>query len=83
MFTVNWLDLPGALRRCLSSTNPINCERQRRASQDAPRDVLAKRPDGPPLGGRRIRRTGFVETEKNYRRIMEYQQLWMLKAALD
>jgi hypothetical protein len=26
---------------------------------------------------------GFVETEKNYRRIMVYQQLWMLKAALD
>jgi putative transposase len=26
---------------------------------------------------------GFVETEKNYRRIMGYQQLWMLKAALD
>jgi hypothetical protein len=24
-----------------------------------------------------------VETEKNYRRIMGYQQLWMLKAALD
>ena len=25
----------------------------------------------------------FVETEKNYRRIMGYQQLWMLKATLD
>ena len=26
---------------------------------------------------------GFVETEKNYRRIMGYRQLWMLKASLD
>ena len=26
---------------------------------------------------------GFIETEKNYRRIMGCQQLWMLKAALD
>jgi len=25
----------------------------------------------------------FVETEKNYRRIMGYQQLWMLKATLE
>jgi hypothetical protein len=25
----------------------------------------------------------FVETEQNYRRIMGYQQLWMLKATLD
>jgi hypothetical protein len=25
----------------------------------------------------------FVETEKNYRRIMGYQDLWMLKAYLD
>ena len=26
---------------------------------------------------------GFIKTEKNYRRIMHYQELWMLKAALD
>ena len=25
----------------------------------------------------------FVETEKNYRRVMGYQNLWMLKAHLD
>ena len=27
--------------------------------------------------------TSFVETEQNYRRIMGYRDLWMLKAHLD
>ena len=78
MYTINRLGLPGQLRRCLSSTNLIDStnsgvrRRTRRVTnwQDASMAV-------------RWAAAGFVETEKHYRRIMGYKQLWMLKAFLD
>jgi putative transposase len=78
MYTINRLGLPGQLRRCLSSTNLIDStnsgvrRRTRRVTnwQDASMAV-------------RWAAAGFVETEKHYRRIMGYKQLWILKALLD
>ena len=77
MYTINRLGLPGDLRRCLSSTNLIDStdsgvrQRTRRVSnwQDASMAL-------------RWAAAGFLETEKHYRRIMGYKQLWMLQALL-
>jgi hypothetical protein len=78
MFTISRLNLPGALRRCLATTNLIDSThsgvRQR-----------TRRVTNWQSGSMAIRwaPASFVETEKNYRRIMGYQQLWILKAVLD
>lgn len=78
MFTVNRLNLPGSLRRCLCTTNLID-------STDSGVRHRTRRVTNWQSGLMALRwaAAGFVETEKNYRRIMGYQQLWMLKAALD
>jgi len=78
MFTVNRLNLPGSLRRCLCTTNLID-------STDSGVRQRTRRVTNWQSGSMALRwaAAGFVETEKNYRRIMGYQQLWMLKAALD
>jgi transposase-like protein len=78
MFTVNRLELPASLRRCLCTTNLID-------STDSGVRHRTRRVTNWQSGSMALRwaAAGFVETEKNYRRIMGYQQLWMLKAALD
>jgi putative transposase len=78
MFTVNRLNLPASLRRCLGTTNLID-------STDSGVRQRTRRVTNWQSGAMVLRwaAAGFVETEKNYRRIMGYQQLWMLKAALD
>jgi len=78
MFTVNRLNLPASLRRCLCTTNLID-------STDSGVRQRTRRVTNWQSGAMVLRwaAAGFVETEKNYRRIMGYQQLWMLKAALD
>jgi putative transposase len=78
MFTINRLNLPGALRRCLGTTNLID-------SSDSGVRQRTRRVTNWQHGNMALRwaAAGFVETEKNYRRIMGYQQLWILKAALD
>lgn len=78
MFTVNRLGLPAALRRCLGTTNLID-------STDSGVRQRTRRVTNWQSGSMVLRwaAAGFVETEKHYRRIMGYQQLWMLKAALD
>jgi putative transposase len=78
LFTVNRLDLPGSLRRCLSSTNLID-------SSGSGARQKTHRVTNWQSGAMALRwaAAAFVETEKNYRRIMGYQQLWMLKATLD
>jgi putative transposase len=77
MFTINRLNLPGPLRRCLATTNLID-------SSDSGVRQRTRRVTNWQHGNMALRwaAAGFVETEKNYRRIMGYQQLWMLKAAL-
>ena len=78
MFTVNRLNLPASLRRCLCTTNLID-------STDSGVRQRTRRVTNWQSGSMALRwaAAGFVETEKNYRRIMGYQQLWMLTAALD
>jgi transposase-like protein len=78
MFTVNRLELPASLRRCLCTTNLID-------STDSGVRHRTRRVTNWQNGSMALRwaAAGFVETEKNYRRIMGYQQLWMLKASLD
>jgi transposase-like protein len=78
MFTVNRLGLSPTLARCLVSTN-----------------VIESRHSGVRLRTRRICRwrdgkmvlrwvaAALLITERNFRKIMGYRDLWMLKAALD
>ena len=77
-FTVNRLDLPGALRRCLCTTNVIespNSGIRRRTGR------VTRWTDGSMV--LRWVASALVETEKSFRRIMGYEQLWMLKSYLD
>lgn len=78
MFTINRLGLPGTLRRSLATTNIIESPhsgvrmRTRRVSNWQ--------------GGSMVLRwaaSGFLATEKNFRRMMGYSDLWILAAALD
>jgi len=78
MFTVNEMGLPKDLRRCLCTTNIIESPhsgvrmRTRRVSnwQDG-KMVL------------RWATAAFLETEKHFKRMGGYKQLWMLKSYLD
>ena len=78
MFTVNRLGLPGALRRCLTTTNLLDSthsdvrQRTRRVTHWQHGQMAL-----------RWAAAAFVETETSYRRIMGHAQLWMLKAHLD
>jgi len=77
-FTVNRLGLPGALRRCLCTTNVIespNSGIRRRTGR------VSRWKDGSML--LRWVATALIETEKSFRRIMGWKQLWMLKSYLD
>lgn len=77
-FTVNRLGLPGALRRCLCTTNliesPYSGVRQRtgRVSRWKNGSMVL-----------RWTASALLETEKSFRRIMGCEQLWMLKSYLD
>ena len=77
-FTVNRLGLPGALRRCLCTTNVIESPnsgiRQRTGR-------VTRWTDGSMV--LRWVASALIETEKSFRRVMGYEQLWMLKSYLD
>jgi putative transposase len=78
MFTINRLDLPGTLCRCLGTTNIIESPnagiRQRTGRVTRWRD-----------GQMALRWTAaaLLSMEKRMRRIMGYQQLWILEAHLQ
>lgn len=77
-FTVNRLGLPGALRRCLCTTNVIespNSGIRRRTGR------VSRWKDGSMV--LRWVASALIETEKSFRRIMGCEQLWMLKSYLD
>ncbi len=77
-FTVNRLGLPGALRRCLCTTNVIespNSGIRRRTGR------VSRWTDGSMV--LRWVASALLETEKSFRRIMGCEQLWMLKSYLD
>ncbi len=78
MFTINRLDLPPRLRKCLGTTNVID-------STHAGVRQKTRRVTNWKNGAMALRwaAVSFVETEKNYRRIVGFDQLWMLKAHLD
>jgi len=78
MFTVNRLGLPSSLRRCLCTTNVI----------ESPNGTVRQK-----IGRVRHWRDGnmvlrwaasaFLASEKSFRRVMGWHQLWMLQANLD
>ena len=77
-FTVNRLGLPGALRRCLCTTNVIespNSGIRRRTGR------VSRWTDG--SMALRWAASALIETEKSFRRIMGCEQLWMLQSYLD
>lgn len=78
MFTINRLGLPPRLRKCLGTTNVID------STHSGVRQKI-HRVTNWKNGAMALRwaAASFVETEKNYRRIVGHDQLWMLKAHLD
>lgn len=78
MFTVSRLGIPTALQRCLCSTNVIEStfsgtrSRTRRVTHWQSGDMAL-----------RWAASALVETEKQFRRLMGYQFLWMLEAHLQ
>ena len=78
MFTINRLDLPSSLRRCLASTNII--ESPNAGLREKTGRVTHWR-DGQMV--LRWTAAALVTLEKRMRRIMGHQQLWMLAAKLQ
>lgn len=77
-FTVNRLGLPPSLRRCLSTTNLIESPhsgvrmRTRRVSRWRNQEMVMY-----------WAASAWSDTEKNFRRIQGYKDIWILKSALD
>jgi len=78
MFTINRLDLPGSLRRCLASTNII--ESPNAGIREKTGRVTRWR-DGQMV--LRWTAAALVTLEKRMRRIMGHQQLWILETKLQ
>jgi transposase-like protein len=78
MFTVNRLGLSPSLTRCLVSTNVI--ESPHSGVRLRTRKICRWR-DGKMV--LRWAAAALLMTEQNFRKIMGYRDLWMLKAALD
>jgi transposase-like protein len=77
MFTINRLGLPKALRRCLGSTNVIESPNSGIRS----RTRRVKNWQGHAMVVRWVA-ASLLDMEKRFKRIMGYQQLWMLEAKL-
>lgn len=77
-FTINRLGLPPKLRRCLATTNIVESPtsgvrlRTRRVTNWKDGSMVL-----------RWAAAAYLETEKSFRKIIGYQELWTLKAALD
>jgi transposase-like protein len=78
MFTINRLGSPSELRRCLGTTNLI--DNGHSALRDRVRRVKHWQSGSMAL---RWAAVAFDAVSKGFRRIMGYQHLWILKAALD
>ena len=76
-FTINRLGLPPSLQRCLATTNIIE-------SPHAGVRIRTRRVTNWQNGSmaRRWMASAFLRTEKNFRRIMGYRELWTLEAIL-
>jgi transposase-like protein len=75
-FTINRLKVPPSLHRCLATTNLI--ESSQSGVRMRTRRVCRWRANMPA----RWVAAAFLATEKNFRRIMGYRDLWALKAIL-
>jgi transposase-like protein len=76
-FTLNRLDVPPSLHRCLASTNVI--EGPHSGVRMRTRRVCRWRDSGM---AKRWMAAAFLATEKNFNRIMGYRDLWALDAIL-
>jgi putative transposase len=76
-FTINRLEVPHSLHRCLASTNLI--ESSQSGVRMRTRRVCRWRADMPA----RWAAAAFLETEQHFNRVMGYRDLWALKAILD
>jgi transposase-like protein len=78
MFTINRLELPGTLRRCLGTTNLID-------SSHSGMRQRTRRVTNWQNGSMALRwaASALEATARNFRKIMGHQQLWILKAYLD
>ena len=77
-FTINKLDLSPSLRRCLGTTNIIespNSGVRYRTNR------VCRWKDGKMI--MRWAASAFLDTEKSFRKIQGYKDLWMLKASLN
>lgn len=77
-FTINRLGVPPSLHRCLSSTNLI--ESPHSGVRMRTRRVCRWRDSGMV---KRWMASAFIATEKNFRKIMGYRDLWALDAILN
>jgi len=77
-FTINRLGLPPSLHRCLATTNIVESPhagvRQRTRRVTRWKDAAMVR---------RWAAAAFLDTEKSFRKIMGYKDLWMLDAVLN
>ena len=76
-FTINKLDIPRSLHRCLATSNIV--DNPHSGVRDRTRRVCRWRPGMPA----RWSAAAFLEGEKSFRKIMGYRDLWALKAILD
>jgi len=77
-FTINRLDIPPSLHRCLATTNVI--ESPHSGVRMRTRRVCRWR-DGGMV--KRWMAAAFLATEKNFRKMMGYRDLWALEAILN
>ena len=76
-FTINRLDIPRSLHRCLATSNIV--DNPHSGVRDRTRRVCRWRPGM----AARWSAAAFIEIEKAFRKIMGYRDLWALKAILD
>ena len=76
-FTINRLDVPRSLHRCLATSNVV--DNPHSGVRSRTRRVCRWRPGM----AARWSAAAFLEGEKSFRKIMGYRDLWALKAILD
>ncbi|MBM4029221.1 MAG: IS256 family transposase [Planctomycetes bacterium] len=77
-FTINTMGLPGKLRRCLATTNLIESPG---SGVRLRTHRVCRWKDGTMV--LRWAASAYLATEKSFRRIMGFEQLWMLQSYLD
>lgn len=76
-FTINRLDVPRSLHRCLATSNVV--DNPHSGVRSRTRRVCRWRPGM----AARWSAAAFLQNEKSFRKIMGYRDLWALKAILD